>query len=34
MLSLLYSDMKANEANEHNLCDADGVLLLNVRKME
>lgn len=31
LLSLLYSDMRANGAEEHNLCDGDGVVLLNVR---
>lgn len=33
MLSLLYSDMRANGLTEHNLCDNDGVVLLNVRIM-
>lgn len=34
LLMILYSDMRANPAKEHNLHDEDGVCLLNVRLME
>ena len=34
LLMILYSDMRANPAKEHNLHDEDGVLLVNVRLME
>nr|DAE93288.1 MAG TPA: hypothetical protein [Caudoviricetes sp.] len=34
LLMILYSDMRANPADEHNLHDEDGVVLLNVRLME
>ena len=34
LLMILYSDMRANPAREHNLHDEDGVVLLNVRLME
>lgn len=34
MMMLLLSDMRAFNLDEHNLTDDDGVLLLNVRRME
>ena len=34
LLLILYSDMKANPAKEHNLHDEDGVVLINVRLLE
>nr|DAU08396.1 MAG TPA: hypothetical protein [Caudoviricetes sp.] len=34
LLMILYSDMRANPANEHNLHDEDGVVLVNVRLLE
>lgn len=34
LLLILYSDMRANPAEEHNLHDEDGVVLINVRILE
>ena len=34
LLLILYSDMRANPAKEHNLHDEDGVVLINVRLLE
>ena len=34
LLLILYSDMRANPAEEHNLHDEDGVVLINVRLLE
>nr|DAE45882.1 MAG TPA: hypothetical protein [Caudoviricetes sp.] len=33
LLLILYGDMRANPAKEHNLHDEDGVVLINVRLM-
>lgn len=34
LLTVLRADMKAFGDKEHNLCDIDGVVLVNVRLME